>query len=92
MIFLLTFNLVAVSGIRGETVVQLARARLSTIGIGFGVCVFTSLCMHPMWASDELHNSVASRFEALACSIDGNKSSHLSSIPPLWDFKENKWK
>ncbi|KAL6339714.1 hypothetical protein AAG906_034800 [Vitis piasezkii] len=86
MIFLLTFNLVAVSGIRGETVVQLARARLSTIGIGFGVCVFTSLCIHPMWASDELHNSVASRFEALACSIDGCLGEYFKLV----EEKENQ--
>uniref|UniRef100_A0A5B7APH8 Putative aluminum-activated malate transporter n=1 Tax=Davidia involucrata TaxID=16924 RepID=A0A5B7APH8_DAVIN len=35
--------------------------------MGFSVCIFTSLFIFPMWASDELHYSVASKFENLAC-------------------------
>lgn len=71
MIFILTFNLVAVSGIRADKVVQLARERLSTIVIGFAICIFVSLLVFPIWSSDELHDSVASRFSDLAASIQG---------------------
>lgn len=71
MIFILTFNLVVVSGLRADKVMELARERLSTIGMGFAVCIFTSLLIFPIWASDELHNSTATKFEILACCIEG---------------------
>ncbi|KAK9280969.1 hypothetical protein L1049_003860 [Liquidambar formosana] len=71
MIFLLTFNLVVVSGLRATGVMELARERLSTIGMGFGVSIFTSLLIFPMWASDEFHYSTASKFENLASAIEG---------------------
>ncbi|XP_044487418.1 aluminum-activated malate transporter 12-like [Mangifera indica] len=71
MIFLLTFNLVVVSGIRVDEVLKLARERLTTIVMGFSACIFTSLLVFPIWASDELHDSVASKFEDLAGSIEG---------------------
>ncbi|KAF3436312.1 hypothetical protein FNV43_RR23404 [Rhamnella rubrinervis] len=71
MIFILTFNLVVVSGLRAEEVMKLARERLSTIVMGFAVCVFISLLVFPMWASDELHDSIASNFQHLATSIEG---------------------
>ncbi|XP_044485542.1 aluminum-activated malate transporter 13-like [Mangifera indica] len=71
MIFILTFNLVVVSGIRVDEVLKLARERLTTIGTGISACIFTSLLVFPIWASDELHDSVASKFEDLASSIEG---------------------
>ncbi|XP_062114543.1 aluminum-activated malate transporter 13-like [Humulus lupulus] len=71
MIFILTFNLVVVSGLRAEKVLQLARERLCTIGMGFAVCVFISLLIFPTWASDELHDSIASNFNHLARSLEG---------------------
>lgn len=72
MIFILTFSLVSVSGVRADKVMKLAKERLSTIGMGFAVCTFTSLLIFPMWASDELHRSTASKFEKLASCIEGN--------------------
>ncbi|KAB2605295.1 aluminum-activated malate transporter 13-like [Pyrus ussuriensis x Pyrus communis] len=71
MIFILTFNLVIVSGLRAEKVLELARDRLSTIGMGFAVCIFISLLVFPTWASDELHDSTAHKFQLLADSIEG---------------------
>lgn len=71
MIFILTFNLVVVSGLRAENVLELARERLSTIGMGFAVCIFISLLVFPTWASDELHHSTAHKFQVLADSIEG---------------------
>ncbi|XP_057965835.1 aluminum-activated malate transporter 12-like [Malania oleifera] len=86
MIFILTFNLVAVSGLRAEKVMELARDRLSTIGMGFAVCIFTSLFVFPVWASDELHHSIASKFEKLASSIEGCLDEYFR----LADEKENR--
>ncbi|KAK6141412.1 hypothetical protein DH2020_024860 [Rehmannia glutinosa] len=71
MIFILTFNLVAVSGVRAEKVLELGRDRLATIGMGFAVCIFVSLLICPIWASNELHYSTASKFDKLATSIQG---------------------
>ncbi|XP_044503410.1 aluminum-activated malate transporter 14-like [Mangifera indica] len=70
MILILTFNLVVVSGIRAEDVQQLACERLKTIVIGFFVCILASLLVFPIWASDELHDSMASKFENLASSFE----------------------
>ncbi|KAG9142752.1 hypothetical protein Leryth_005514 [Lithospermum erythrorhizon] len=80
MIFILTFNLVAVSGLRADTVLKLAGQRLSTIGMGFAVCIFISLLVFPMWASDELHNNTSSKFDKLACSIEGCVDEYFGTI------------
>ncbi|KDP21473.1 hypothetical protein JCGZ_21944 [Jatropha curcas] len=70
MIFILTFSLVAVSG-RRFMVIEIARERLLMIVLGFVICIFTSLFIFPIWASDELHDSTVSKFQALATSIEG---------------------
>ncbi|KAI3787732.1 hypothetical protein L2E82_00102 [Cichorium intybus] len=80
MIFILTFNLVAVSGLRADKVLELARERLSTIGMGFAVCICTSLLVFPMWASDELHRLTSSNFEKLACCIEDCMKAYFSVI------------
>ncbi|KAK9161245.1 hypothetical protein Syun_007586 [Stephania yunnanensis] len=80
MIFILTFNLVAVSGLRSEEVLALARERLSTIVIGFGVAILTSLLIFPIWASDELHNSTVAKFSILALSIEGCMDQYLKTF------------
>ncbi|XP_020238774.1 aluminum-activated malate transporter 2 [Cajanus cajan] len=70
MIFILTFNLVVVSGVRVHMKVwDIARERLLNILIGFIVCVCVSLFVFPLWASDELHHSIVSRFLDLANTI-----------------------
>nr|KJB42067.1 hypothetical protein B456_007G136100 [Gossypium raimondii] len=71
MIFILTFSLVVVSGLRAEQVLEIARDRLSTIAMGFAICLFISLLVFPIWASDELHDSLVARFEDLAVSLEG---------------------
>nr|XP_043612296.1 aluminum-activated malate transporter 13-like [Erigeron canadensis] len=80
MIFILTFNLVAVSGLRADKVLELARERLSTIGMGFAVCMFTSLLIFPMWASDELHRLTSSKFDKLACCIEDCMKAYFSVV------------
>ncbi|XP_073142499.1 aluminum-activated malate transporter 2-like [Henckelia pumila] len=86
MIFILTFNLVVVSGIRAEKVVELARDRLATIGMGFAICMFISLFIFPIWASDELHYSMASRFNKFSTSIQGCLDEYFT----MTSEKENK--
>ncbi|KAK7336740.1 hypothetical protein VNO77_17286 [Canavalia gladiata] len=72
MIFLLTFNLVVVSGVRANMKVwEIARERLVTILMGFIVCICVSLLVFPLWASDELHHSIVSRLFDLADTIQG---------------------
>ncbi|KAM3325942.1 aluminum-activated malate transporter 13 [Capsicum chacoense] len=70
MIFILTFSLVVVSGVRADKIMKLAGERLSNIGMGFAVCIFTSF-IYPIWAGDELHSSTATKFDKLATSIQG---------------------
>ncbi|XP_010556787.1 PREDICTED: aluminum-activated malate transporter 8-like [Tarenaya hassleriana] len=79
LIFILTFNLVVVSGVRAERVLELARERLLTIVIGFCLCIFVSLLVFPLWASDELHDSLASRFRDLSGSIEGCLDEYFRS-------------
>lgn len=71
VIFILTFNLVVVSGIRADKVMILARERLSTIAMGFAISIFISLLVFPIWAGDEFHDSTVSKFEELAHSVEG---------------------
>ncbi|KAL1547260.1 aluminum-activated malate transporter 13-like isoform X1 [Salvia divinorum] len=71
MISILTFNLVAVSGVRAEKVAEVARDRLAAIGMGFILCIFVNLFIFPIWASNDLHFSTSSKFNKLANSIQG---------------------
>ncbi|WVZ06788.1 hypothetical protein V8G54_020134 [Vigna mungo] len=72
MIFLLTFNLVVVSVTRVNVKVwELAGERLLNILMGLIVCVCVNLLVFPLWASDELHDSIVSRFLDLANTIQG---------------------
>ncbi|KAG7011239.1 Aluminum-activated malate transporter 13 [Cucurbita argyrosperma subsp. argyrosperma] len=52
-----------------KKIMALARERLSTIGMGFAVCIFINLLIFPAWASDELHHSTVQSFHNLANSI-----------------------
>lgn len=82
MIFLLTFNLVVVSVTRVNVKVwELAGERLLNILMGLIVCVCVNLLVFPLWASDELHDSIVSRFLDLANTIQGIyiRQCHLRS-------------
>ncbi|TKY52613.1 Aluminum-activated malate transporter 12 [Spatholobus suberectus] len=88
MIFILTFNLVVVSGVRtqDQKVWEIARERLLTILMGFIVCICVSLLIFPLWASDELHDSTVSRFQDLATSLQGCLEEYVKFASE----KENK--
>ncbi|XVF80411.1 hypothetical protein PTKIN_Ptkin15bG0069000 [Pterospermum kingtungense] len=79
IIFILTFNLVVVSGLRVEQVMQLACQHLSTVLMGFAICIFISLLVFPIWASDELHHSLVSRFDDLATSLEGFSEEYFEN-------------
>ncbi|OVA01290.1 TLDc [Macleaya cordata] len=70
VIFLLTFNLIAVSSFRVHNVFRIAHERFYTIAIGCAVCLLMSLLIFPNWSGEELHNSTVSKLEGLAESIE----------------------
>lgn len=72
MIFVLTFNLVAASSLRAHEIMELARKRLSAVGMGLSVTIFIGLLVFPMWASDEFHLLTSSKFNGLASCIEGD--------------------
>ncbi|KAI3749369.1 hypothetical protein L2E82_19979 [Cichorium intybus] len=99
-IFILSFNLVTASSLRGQQVMELAYQRLSAVAMGFSVCIFISLLIYPMWATDELHRFTSFKFKELATCIEecvdgylvvGEKESHpiihVSSCKSVLDSK-----
>ncbi|KAL5995914.1 hypothetical protein ACLOJK_025987 [Asimina triloba] len=80
LVFMLTFNLVAVSGVRAEEIIDLAKDRLTTILIGFGISVSINLFIFPVWASDELHRSLVSKFNILSLSIEECMMDYFGAV------------
>ncbi|KAK1412552.1 hypothetical protein QVD17_33905 [Tagetes erecta] len=78
MIFVLTFNLVAASSLRVHEIMELARKRLSAVGMGFFVSIFVGLLVFPMWASDEFHHLTSSKFNELASCIEECMEAYLT--------------
>ncbi|XP_068651241.1 aluminum-activated malate transporter 12-like [Aristolochia californica] len=70
VIFLLTFNLITVSSYRVDNVLKIAHERIYTIAIGCGLCLIMSLLVFPNWSGEDLHNSMVSKLEDLATSIE----------------------
>ena len=71
LIFMLTFCLVSISGYREDEILEMAHQRVSTILIGSSTSVFICLFVFPVWASDDLHNLVASSLEKLGSFLEG---------------------
>ncbi|KAJ9184576.1 hypothetical protein P3X46_004288 [Hevea brasiliensis] len=71
LIFILTFSMVSVSGVRVVELLELAHQRLSTIVIGGATCIIVSMCICPVWAGEDLHNLVTSNIEKLASYLEG---------------------
>ncbi|OIW06749.1 hypothetical protein TanjilG_11474 [Lupinus angustifolius] len=79
MLFILTYNLVVVSGVRADQKVwEIACERFLTILMGFIICICVSLLLFPLWASDELHQSTVSRFQDLANTIQGCLEEYIN--------------
>ncbi|KAK8545030.1 hypothetical protein V6N13_066343 [Hibiscus sabdariffa] len=71
VVFILTFSLISVSGYRDDEILKLAYHRLSTILIGGSACIIISILVFPVWAGEELHNSIASNMDKLASFLQG---------------------
>ncbi|XP_031495627.1 aluminum-activated malate transporter 14-like [Nymphaea colorata] len=84
VVFLLTYNLVAVSGHREEQIVRLASDRLAMIAFGFTVTIMISLIIFPVSAGDELHKSLVSKFK----NIKGSLEECIDEIFKDFDGKE----
>lgn len=78
VIFLLTFNLIAVSSYRAENVLKIAHDRVYTIAIGCAVCLLMSLLVFPNWSGEDLHNSTVYKLEGLAKSIEGIQTHNIN--------------
>ncbi|XP_057782036.1 aluminum-activated malate transporter 2-like [Salvia miltiorrhiza] len=65
LIFILTFCLVSISGLRSDEIVGFAQKRFSTIVIGAAACVVVSIFVYPVWAGQDLHNLVAKNIDKL---------------------------
>ncbi|XP_031252248.1 aluminum-activated malate transporter 12-like [Pistacia vera] len=70
VIFLLTFNLITLSSYRVDNVLNIAKERFYTIGIGCGICLCMTLLIFPIWSGQDLHNSTLTKLEGLAKSIE----------------------
>ncbi|XP_074364009.1 aluminum-activated malate transporter 12-like [Apium graveolens] len=70
VIFVLTFNLIAISSYQVRSVLKIARDRFYTIAIGCVVCLIMSVIVFPNWSGEDLHNSTVNRLERLAKSIE----------------------
>ncbi|CAN6692010.1 unnamed protein product [Malus baccata var. baccata] len=71
LIFILTFCLISVSGYRDEEILEMAHKRASTILIGAFIAVFVCVFICPVWAGEDLHNSVAKNIEKLGSFLEG---------------------
>lgn len=71
LIFLLTFNMITVSGFRFDNGFRVAYERLATIAIGFAICLVISLIVFPIWAGEDLHKSIILKIEGLSKTIEG---------------------
>lgn len=71
LIFILTFCLISVSGYRDEEILEMAHKRVSTILIGAFTAVSVCVFICPVWAGDDLHNSVATNIEKLGSFLEG---------------------
>ncbi|XP_062073675.1 aluminum-activated malate transporter 14-like [Humulus lupulus] len=85
MIFLLTFNLIAVSSYRIDNVLKIAHERLYTIAIGCGICLLMTLLVFPHWSGENLHNSTVSKLESLAKSIDACVNEYFDETEETYD-------
>lgn len=70
-IFILTFSLVAVSSYRVDELIRLAHQRFSTIVVGVGTCLCTTVFVFPVWAGEDLHRLAIGNLNKLAEFFEG---------------------
>ncbi|KAK6138170.1 hypothetical protein DH2020_028106 [Rehmannia glutinosa] len=80
LIFILTFCLVSISGLRSDEILELAQKRLLTVLIGASTCVIVSICVYPVWAGEDLHKLVAKNIEKIGSFLEGFADECLRTI------------
>ncbi|KZV17391.1 aluminum-activated malate transporter 2-like [Dorcoceras hygrometricum] len=71
LIFILTFSMVSISGLRTDEILELVQKRLSTVLIGAATCVVVSILVCPVWAGEDLHVLVAQNINKLGNFLEG---------------------
>lgn len=71
VIFLITFNMIAISAYRSDNIATVAYERLITILIGCGICLLVSLIIFPVWAGEDLHQMLLANLQCLIASFQG---------------------
>ncbi|XP_073027558.1 aluminum-activated malate transporter 2-like [Primulina eburnea] len=104
LIFILTFSMVSISGLRTNEILELVQKRLSTVLIGAATCVVVSILVCPVWAGEDLHVLVAQNIDKLGNLLEGisdecfktseggdskNERSNLVSLNSVLDSKSN---
>ena len=69
-VFIITYSFVAVSGYRVEDLAATAQQRISTISIGFAICIAVCLHVFPVWPGHDLRLITTRNMDALADSIE----------------------
>ncbi|KAK6138461.1 hypothetical protein DH2020_027781 [Rehmannia glutinosa] len=80
LIFILTFCLVSISGLRSDEILELAQKRLLTVLIGASTCVIVSICVYPVWAGEDLHKLVAKNIGKIGSFLEGFADECLRTI------------
>ncbi|EYU36026.1 hypothetical protein ABFS82_14G229100 [Erythranthe guttata] len=80
LIFILTFCLVAISGLRSDEIIEIARKRVLTILVGALTCVVVSVFIYPVWAGEDLHLLVAQHLDKLGHFLEGFGERCLRTI------------
>lgn len=80
LIFILTFCLVSISGIRTNEIFELACMRILTIFIGGSTSVIVSILVYPVWAGEDLHKLVAQNIEKLGKFLEGTNLSPFTLL------------
>jgi hypothetical protein len=69
-VFIITYSFVAVSGYRVEDLAAMALQRISTISIGFAICIAVCLLVFPVWSGQDLRLLTAINMDMLADSVE----------------------
>ncbi|CAM0944714.1 unnamed protein product [Alopecurus aequalis] len=78
-VFIITYSFVAVSGYHVEDLAALALQRISTITVGFVICIAVCLLVFPVWSGQDLRLLTTRNMEMLADSIEARVDDYFAS-------------